>query len=201
MTHKLTKIENYLLVLDRTMTTEPGYVVKNNEIILTKESTVSQRILAHIPLNNQPYLDNVDVLPKITNNELDMLATDWIFSKENNDKWSNNTNESGDNYGSFIAGFKKAREKYKYSQDDVLKVVNHIIQSLVLIDGFDKKYLFPELIYDEVTTKLSELSQPKLPVAFECEYMDGDYGKNTFMIETYVNSEGRTEWIGEYVFD
>ena len=40
--------------------------------------------------------------------DLDDLAEEWI--DKNGEKWSNNSNEVGDNYGSFKAGFQKALE-------------------------------------------------------------------------------------------
>lgn len=38
------------------------------------------------------------------------LAHSWVFDK-NGHKWSNNNNEAGDNYGSFIAGYEAAEKK------------------------------------------------------------------------------------------
>lgn len=51
---------------------------------------------------------------------LDDLAQEWI--EINGDKWSNNNNEVGDNYGSFISGFNKCLEIFsnrKYSLEDL----------------------------------------------------------------------------------
>jgi hypothetical protein len=41
-------------------------------------------------------------------NELDMFASEWVNGDDK--KWSNNNNEVGDNYGSFVAGYNKAKE-------------------------------------------------------------------------------------------
>ena len=38
---------------------------------------------------------------------MEKLATDWVFDS---DKWSNNDDTAGDNYGSFKAGFIACRE-------------------------------------------------------------------------------------------
>jgi hypothetical protein len=48
-------------------------------------------------------------------------ADKWVF-ETNGHKWSNNNNEAGDNFGSFIAGFKEA-EKTLYSGEEVIKLL------------------------------------------------------------------------------
>ena len=56
--------------------------------------------------------------------DLDELVDEWVF-ETNGDKWSNNNNEVGDNYGSFKSGFQKSIELVgdkKFSEEDVLKV-------------------------------------------------------------------------------
>ncbi|CAB4155321.1 hypothetical protein UFOVP1307_130 [uncultured Caudovirales phage] len=55
----------------------------------------------------------------------------------------------------------------KFSEDDVLKVVTHVLNELVLVDGFDKQYLFPESIYQETTTKCKSLQQTEWDVEIE----------------------------------
>jgi len=53
--------------------------------------------------------------------DLDELADEWVF-EINGDKWSNNDNTAGDNYGSFKAGFQKALELMgdkKFTEDDL----------------------------------------------------------------------------------
>ena len=52
---------------------------------------------------------------------LEGLADKWVF-ETNGHKWSNNNNEAGDNFGSFIAGFKEA-EKTLYSEEDLFKIL------------------------------------------------------------------------------
>jgi hypothetical protein len=52
---------------------------------------------------------------------LEEAADKWVF-ETNGHKWSNNNNEAGDNFGSFIAGFKEA-EKTLYSEEEVLNLL------------------------------------------------------------------------------
>lgn len=44
-------------------------------------------------------------------NKMQQLAEEWAFDI-NGHKWSNNNNEAGDNYGSFIAGYQAAEKQY-----------------------------------------------------------------------------------------
>lgn len=46
---------------------------------------------------------SLDVFSKETSSELSDAAEKWVFEK-NGHKWSNNNDEAGDNFGSFLAG-------------------------------------------------------------------------------------------------
>ena len=48
-------------------------------------------------------------------------AEKWVF-ETNGHKWSNNDNSAGDNYGSFIAGFKCCQEQ-TYSEEDMREAI------------------------------------------------------------------------------
>jgi hypothetical protein len=48
---------------------------------------------------------------------LEEAAEKWVF-ETNGHKWSNNDDTAGDNYGSFIAGYKLAQERM-YSEEEV----------------------------------------------------------------------------------
>jgi hypothetical protein len=60
---------------------------------------------------------------------------------------------------------------------------------------------------------LQSLRQPKLPVAFECEtervenndvvFEDGSFNKwpYRYVTKTIINSEGRAEWVGKYIYE
>ena len=77
----------------------------------------------------------------------------------------------------FQKGFQKALEilgDKKFSEDDVLKIVTHVLNELVLVDGFDKKYLFPESIYQETTTKCKSLQQTEWQVEVVMDRIPAD---------------------------
>jgi hypothetical protein len=83
----------------------------------------------------------------------------------------------------YKSGFQKALEilgDKKFSEDDVLKVVTHVLNELVLVDGFDKQYLFPESIYQETTTKCKSLQQTEWDVEIVCLHTgDPEHTTNT----------------------
>lgn len=53
--------------------------------------------------------------------KVDKLAQQWVEAHSH--KWSNNNNEVGDNYGSFVEGY-KAAEKELPTWDDVKRAIN-----------------------------------------------------------------------------
>lgn len=70
----------------------------------------------------------------------------------------------------FVLGFKMAIELNKdklFNQYDVLDVVNHVLHEMVLFEGFDKQYLFPESVYHEVTKKCSEIKNKPTEIEVE----------------------------------
>jgi hypothetical protein len=60
-------------------------------------------------------------------NELDMFASEWVNGDDK--KWSNNNNEVGDNYGSFVAGYNKAKETL-YTEEDLKILIGKIRSAL-----------------------------------------------------------------------
>jgi hypothetical protein len=56
--------------------------------------------------------------------ELEEAAEKWVF-ETNGNKWSNNDDTAGDNYGSFIAGFKCCQEQ-TYSEEEIVDFINWI---------------------------------------------------------------------------
>ena len=69
-------------------------------------------------------LGNEDV-PKL-GYDVDKFATEWI--DENSNKWSNNTDEVGDNYGSFVAGYNKAKSTL-YTEEQMVDLLKFVIES------------------------------------------------------------------------
>ncbi len=66
--------------------------------------------------------------------ELIRLADEWVFITNGN-KWSNNNNEAGDNYGSFKAGYKAA-----YQQRSSDEVINLLTEAKLQIEYLHGKF-------------------------------------------------------------
>jgi hypothetical protein len=203
MNHELIKIENYLLVVsDEEIKVGDWFMDINSKTIHTCELAeglfnTRKKIIAHLPLPinydayGQPlhYLDGVDVLPRLIG-EAEQLANDYANEMRCDD---GTTDED------FLQGFNKAKEIYKYTEKDLRRAIGC---------GMGLELWKEE---EQINNFIQSLNQPKIPIAFECEpkYLDIDEirerGKgflngNSIIKKTITNSQGRTEWVGKYLF-
>jgi alpha-amylase/alpha-mannosidase (GH57 family) len=149
-----------------------------------------KKVIAHRPLKDAPILEGVPLLPE--------------FSKEDDVKklalktypFSNSERNA------FITGYNKAKETYKYTEEDLRKAMR------MYKGEFTKGIVYSQ---DSIIQSLNQ-SEPKLPVAIECEmkkdYLyndDGDkYGfpvHPTNEVKTTTNSQGQIEIVGEYIYE
>jgi hypothetical protein len=147
----------------------------------------SIKVIAHLPLGNHPVLDKVDLLPPIEN-EVEELAED--YSK----KHSIYETAQDDVFHGFVQGYNKAKERYKWTDEDVIRIVEKSRDT-----GLTAEYL------------ILSLQQPKMPVGFECEMINcdkcvyvqgGDLSPdccNELKPKTTTNSQG-IQWVGKYIF-
>jgi hypothetical protein len=89
------------------------------------------------------------------------------------------------------------KEKYKYTEEDIRAIKR------ILIYDDDKN---DEEKISEVIRVIESLQhRPKLPIAFECEVITRVYDVYPQRTErkpkTITNSEGRTEWVGKYIYE
>lgn len=154
-----------------------------------------KKIIAHRPLNPDHITLKVDLLPPFEE-DIKKMAKDWLLKNG----WSGHAEHSL--VKSWMAEFyNKAKEKYKYTEEDMINFATWRSTT-----SFDSSY-----------TPLGEfriwesLQQPKLPIAFECE-TEEVWVRNTdrnvptkddfdTIVKTTTNSEGRTEWVGKYIFN
>ena len=170
MTHKLIKTDNYLLVVDDSEIKQSDWIY-NEE----REPSIVQcigkgslrgwaKVIFHLPLNNAPILEGVDLLPPL---EDDVEAK----------------------------GYTKAKEKYRYTEEDLRKAFQCGQQWVHEITNTDKDPTnFNELI--------QSLQQPKCPVAFECEielYDEGGFSPER-KPKAITNSQGQTQLVGTYKY-
>jgi hypothetical protein len=209
MKHELIKTENYLLVLsDENIKVGDWYLVNQygRGLLLctqpaTEEDIKHQRkydcklIIAHLPLDGAPYLDGVDVLPDIEDNEILQYISKNYYKVNSFDELN----------GELLAvcnAILNTKEAYKYTEEDMERAIY-----------MGRKGKIYQVSHDEVdidgtyTTQeiIQSLNQPKLPIAFECgmevkEIENAAEVLNVSIPKTTTNSEGRTEWVGKYLF-
>ena len=221
MTHKLIHTPNYLLVVDDSEIKEGNKSLLNVEgfepMILTHHEPIEEgyegkKIIAHLPLNNSPILEGVDLLPPLEQeDDVEKLAKS-AFTHPDFGKYKVGSIAY---YNGYKEGYNKAKEKYKYTEEDIDKAYWAGMKFV----GEDKGS------YGEF---IQSLSQPKMPIGFECEieyfymssrmfYKDADWVKcNKDQYESIKEEiptcplkkvhkeistpEGHTQWVGKYIY-
>ncbi len=144
-------------------------------------------IIGHRPLKDAPILEGVPLLPEFED-EADIDICPYPEEKQNAIDWHN--------------GYNKAKETYKYTEEDLRKAMR------MYKGEFTKGIVYSQ---DSIIQSLNQ-SEPKLPVAIECEmkkdYLyndDGDkYGfpvHPTNEVKTTTNSQGQIEIMGKYIYE
>jgi hypothetical protein len=202
MTHPIIKTDNYLLVVDELSDVKDeniGDVFKETKDGVTK----TYKIIYHLPLNNAPTLEGVPLLPPLED-EVDSWITNTIGNLK--DEHTKKTAAI-----SLKGGYNKAKENYKYTEEDLAKIFYVGVQLGINqeIAVTSNKPLQDE---DAVLKKcIQSLQQPKYPVAFECEIdnilsYNADDGINALLNlnfgnpKTITNSQGLIQVVGKYIY-
>jgi hypothetical protein len=156
-----------------------------------------KKVIAHRPLTDAPILKGVPLLPK--------------FIQE--DDAENAVMEFKELYGSlgatdyelsaFSKGYNKAKETYKYTEEDLRKAIEMAITS---------KYEYKLEFYNQ-NEIIQSLQQPKRPKSILLEtiyrvksgtiqeHKDGLAGFEYYEPKTTTNSQGQTELVGTYFYE
>lgn len=200
MKKELIKTTGYLLVVDDSEIKEGDCYLSPSGIWFYNHLNPNhvkkcKKIIAHLPLNNSLILKGVPLLPSLeVEDDVEKLGNEFSngFALHLSHQLVVALNEG------FKAGYLKAREKSKYTEEDA-------------------KYLFEcgrnfQINADITFTVAREhLSQPKMPThfEFETESMSLDeireHGKGflhgpTFKIKTTTNSQGQEVACGKYIY-
>ena len=223
MKHNLIKTENYLLVVDENSKIVSGdYVVyplqKRVPVqYLTGDLTGYEiKILSHAPLNGAPYLDGVDVLPPISLNQTKYIkeyqqypdGTHVCIAYSNGD-WFCDCGLEGNVEAEKNADLILDKLNNLYMEEDLVKAIAFGF-------GVCKKENRAPFVLEQIKF-IQSLQQPKYPIAFECEMRTswskevllqmeaiGDNPNNYPFVQcpkTIIDSEGRTEWVGKYIYE
>jgi hypothetical protein len=156
-----------------------------------------KKIIAHLPLNNSPILEGVPLLPPIEDDVEEITEKHFPDIDFDISPYSNGLNRG------FKQGYNKAKEKYKYTEEDLRDAYDRGLNNIDS-DGcpIDKPS-------DDINDFIQSLQQPKYPIGFECEIEVCVFGNHTHYdpkIEDYVkpktttNSQGQTVLVGKYIW-
>jgi hypothetical protein len=185
MEHKIINIGDYLLIVDDHKDIEENmWTIKDGKI--TQVSYLGQdngdAIIAHLPLNNSPILEGVILLPPLEDEvEIPMRNQTIDYS-----------------YG-YRQGYNKAKEKYKYTEEDLMKAIDMAREYTPDVVGFTKYEI------------IQSIQKPKMHIGFKCEIETmnideireqgkGFLNTNTNKLKTTTNSQGLTELVGQYIY-
>ena len=209
MKKELIKTENYLLVVDDS-------AIKVGDWFLTDDKRIEQsapdwnprewhkKILAHLPLNDSPILEGVPLLPPL---EDDDSNKDLFYQKQVMNPYPT----GGQSYASyekgFIDGYNKAKEKYKFTEEDMINFACKV---------YNENYHKDASFLTTAETLIKSFSQPKSPTHFEFEMEDGfsknndeyidelgakgNYYTHLKVIKTTTNSQGQQVACGKYIY-
>jgi hypothetical protein len=191
MTHPIIKTENYLLVVDDSNYYDEYYLNKIDMQIYkrdgggdipTEGGVWHKKITFHLPLNNAPTLEGVPLLPPLEDDvrKLALEMGEDYFSKELFADY-------------FVIGYNKAKEKYKYTEEDLRKALSESFKASQ--EGYN-------ITCDEI---IQSIQQPKYPVAVDCDVegykVNGMIDEATvYKPKTITNSQGLTQVVGKYIY-
>jgi len=203
MKHDIIKTDNYLFIgSDEEIKAGDFYLLIPENIVRLSRSglptniTEWAKIIAHLPLNGAECLEGVDLLPPLED-EVEKLA-DELWKKPN---YRNNNPPYLYNLG-VKDGYNKAKEKYKYTEEDIRKAITMACEQY-LVKYTDNDYDFEE---DEI---IQSLQQPKYPIGFEMVMVDFevDMGLGEECIQygqypkTTTNLEDQKVLVGKYIYE
>ncbi len=207
MKYNIIQTEKYLLVVDDSDIKEGDYTYHHIKGIYTAVVdggyTNQKKIIAHLPLNNSPILEGVDLLPSIEQEDnVEKLGIERAIER----RWNPNSLETRRVANEIMTavsyGYNKAKEKYKYTEEDIQKAFTYCakyaaecVSSGVRVDFLSRLEMY-----------LESLSQPKIPVAFEFEWrpiIPYEYTNEEHLKvepKTTTNSQGQTILVGKYIY-
>lgn len=199
MTHKLIKTDNYLLVVDDSgievgdyywNKEYPSQVYKRHHY---NTSSDYKKIIAHLPLNGSPILEGVDLLPPYSRHQEDgvekfaesfckgeelILSSEHIVLKV-----------------SYAEGYNKAREKYKYTEEDIeeamLQMAEYIIKGVESIADVTSA--------EKAKSIIQSLHQ--YPTEFECEMETVPHpppSRGFSVVPKTITTAQGIQWVGKY---
>jgi hypothetical protein len=187
MKYDIIKTDNYLLVVNDSEIREGEYSIDEYKMLygdVTKDKNL-KKLIAHLPLNNSSILNGVNLLPPLEddvwNEGLEDVLNKLPYTKHLDDGQYNDGVITGFEAGA-IWGYNRAKEKYKWTDDDVIRIVEKSRET-----GLTAEFI------------LLTLQQTRYPIAFECETWYNEFaGIRTN--KTITNPQNNTQWVGKYIY-
>jgi hypothetical protein len=188
--------------------TSPG---KEGQVFLTKENIIhtvvgwnygDRVIIGHRPFTDAAILERVPLLPefsqeedvkKISEKQFYLEMESPLFEELGVTKKVQKAILIGMLQGTFTRGYNKAKETYKYTEEDIQKA---------FIAGEERIINKPNSSeLDDFTIFIQSLQQPKRPKYFESEEEIYMYSVNEDVMipKTITNSQGQTVLVGKYI--
>jgi len=200
------KADNYLLIISDEIPTTWYYDTYLNKLRHTGgaeygESSISKKVIGHLPLNNSPVIEGVPLLPPLEDEVGVLSEQEFPYIKDSlvqTTKSEQNKHTDTLRWG-FKKGYNKAKEKYKYTEEDLRKCWKACLDFNKPAGG-DSGINLEDFI--------QSLQQPKMPVAFECEstqYTVDEMSKLPLGTvnqkpKTTTNPQGQTVLVGKYIY-
>lgn len=216
MRKEIIKTDNYLIIVsDDEIKVGDVYININTHLIFTefKENypdsfkTDTKKIIAHLPLNDSPILEGVDLLPPLPiEDDVEDFALEkypvypFFEGTQLVDDDTNYTIRKG-----FKTGYNKAKEKYKYTEEDIRKAFESGMEygrDMALFYNTDKvsRTEFESLL--DCDEYVQSLSQPMYPIAFELQ--DKKYRVKSGTIDEHKQEKAGYEYyelVGKYIYN
>lgn len=204
MKHDIIKTDNYLLIVSDEEIKEGDWSFNEYQKTILRFNAgvgigLCKKIIAHLPLNNSPILEGVDLLPPLKDDAepdpklIDSMAMRYrhdfgLLDKQHKDSIRTTMVQLWEEVVG--KGFYKAKEKYKWTDEDVIRIVEKSRETGLTAEFF-----------------ILSLQQPKYPIGFECEMYETQVRDiNTHELikgrkKTTTNSQGQTVLEGKYIYE
>ena len=213
MTNEIIYIQDYALIVSDEQAKENdwGYIpFEGGQVKLIGKFFADdwRKVIGYRPLNHSAWiLEGVPLLPDFgLGDDVEGLAEKEYYeqSKSFEDSLVDPIfDTSRFSVVGFIDGYNKAKETYKYTQGNIMSLVQRVHE--IYSDGLG---VATDSKLQKVIDFVESLQQPKLPNTFECEMTQLlpnesfglDYGSYNLKPKTITNSQGQTELVGEYIY-
>lgn len=213
MKHDTIKTDNYLLVVDESSIKNGDWVyfeclpyskeIKQVTTIINNAFDSKEgfgyglehckKIISHLPLNDSPILEGVDLLPPLEQEDDVEKIVDDLYPDSQYEQEIVEDRKLG-----FISGYNKAKEKYKYTEEDMYMLAAFVTDFIAGRKG-DFMTTTPKNVADKF---IQSLSQPKMPIGFVWyhNYVPTMLGEHIAEPKTTTTPEGHTQWVGTYIY-